>query len=297
MKNWFKFLIVLIVCIIVVGAVYIWRFGIPNFLSRDDRYIKQLYENITFEDETVQKKLDNKKIIFTKSVEQENLEETVEFNIENGVVSCAVNQNSVSEKFVNETIKEVFMAAVRINKQSEENAIYSIIPDIIATKALQEDGYQLTTQNGVTRFSMKTNGKFNLANGAEVYIKVSDLENVADVIKYKLQSKIIEKPGIALEKTVSYSKDLVFIIYEKEKLTDRTYNSFLALIDVLIEDKSKVEYIKANYPVITRSGTLTLQGVTISLNEKINENNIHIYNMPEQYEYMLIRIDANAVER
>lgn len=56
MKNWFKFLIVLIVCIIVVGAVYIWRFGIPNFLSRDDRYIKQLYENITFEDETVQKK-------------------------------------------------------------------------------------------------------------------------------------------------------------------------------------------------------------------------------------------------
>lgn len=297
MKNWFKFLIVLIVCIIVVGAVYIWRFGIPNFLSRDDRYIKQLYENITFEDETVQKKLDNKKIIFTKSVEQENLEETVEFNIENGVVSCAVNQNSVSEKFVNETIKEVFMAAVRINKQSEENAIYSIIPDIIATKALQEDGYQLTTQNGVTRFSMKTNGKFNLANGAEVYIKVSDLENVADVIKYKLQSKIIEKPGIALEKTVSYSKDLVFIIYEKEKLTDRTYNSFLALIDVLIKDKSKAEYIKANYPVITRSGTLTLQGVTISLNEKINENNIHIYNMPEQYEYMLIRIDANAVER
>ena len=297
MKNWFKFLIVLIVCIIVVGAVYIWRFGIPNFLSRDDRYIKQLYENITFEDESVQKKLDNKKIIFTKSVEQENLEETVEFNIENGVVSCAVNQNSVSEKFVNETIKEVFMAAVRLNKQSEENAIYSIIPDIIATKALQEDGYQLTTQNGVTRFSMKTNGKFNLANGAEVYIKVSDLENVADVIKYKLQSKIIEKPGIALEKTVSYSKDLVFIIYEKEKLTDRTYNSFLALIDVLIKDKSKVEYIKANYPVITRSGTLTLQGVTISLNEKINENNIHIYNMPEQYEYMLIRIDANAVER
>lgn len=297
MKNWFKFLIVLIVCIIVVGAVYIWRFGIPNFLSRDDRYIKQLYENITFEDETVQKKLDNKKIIFTKSVEQENLEETVEFNIENGVVSCAVNQNSVSEKFVNETIKEVFMAAVRINKQSEENAIYSIIPDIIATKSLQEDGYQLTTQNGVTRFSMKTNGKFNLANGAEVYIKVSDLENVADVIKYKLQSKIIEKPGIALEKTVSYSKDLVFIIYEKEKLTDRTYNSFLALIDVLIKDKSKAEYIKANYPVITRSGTLTLQGVTISLNEKINENNIHIYNMPEQYEYMLIRIDANAVER
>lgn len=297
MKNWFKFLIVLIVCIIVVGAVYIWRFGIPNFLSRDDRYIKQLYENITFEDETVQKKLDNKKIIFTKSVEQENLEETVEFNIENGVVSCAVNQNSVSEKFVNGTIKEVFMAAVRINKQSEENAIYSIIPDIIATKALQEDGYQLTTQNGVTRFSMKTNGKFNLANGAEVYIKVSDLENVSDVIKYKLQSKIIEKPGIALEKTVSYSKDLVFIIYEKEKLTDRTYNSFLALIDVLIKDKSKVEYIKANYPVITRSGTLTLQGVTISLNEKINENNIHIYNMPEQYEYMIIRMNANEVEK
>lgn len=297
MKNWFKFLIVLIVCIIVVGAVYIWRFGIPNFLNRDDRYIKQLYENITFEDETVQKKLDNKKIIFTKSVEQENLEETVEFNIENGIVSCAVNQNSVSEKFINETIKEVFMAAVRINKQSEENAIYSIIPDIIATKALQEDGYQLTTQNGVTRFSMKTNGKFNLANGEEVYIKVSDLENVADVIKYKLQSKIIEKPGIALEKTVSYSKDLVFIIYEKEKLTDRTYNSFLALIDVLIKDKSKVEYIKANYPVITRSGTLTLQGVTISLNEKINENNIHIYNMPEQYEYMIIRMNANEVEK
>lgn len=304
MKNWIKFLIVLIICIVVVGAVYVWKFGLPAFLSKDERYIKELYSSIVFEDENIQKTLEGKKITFTKKVEQSENEEsagenveTIEFHLENGILSTVIQEGSVSPTFISEAIKAVFLQAARLNAQSEENAIYSLIPDIIADKKLQEDGYQLISQNGVTRFSMKTNKKFNLANGEDVYIKISDIESVADVLKYKLQSKIIEKPGIVLEKTVSYSGDLVYIIYEKEKLTDRTYNSFVSLITGLLKSKERVEYVKANYPVITRSGTLTLKGVTISLNEKINENNIHVYEVPDGYEYMVVRIDINEVER
>lgn len=292
MRNWWKLLIVIVICTIGVSAVYIWKVGLPEFLSREERYMSSIYSNLAIEDETITAKLEGKSILFTKKTEK--IEQTIEFVASKGVVSV-VTSDSIEENFANSTVKYVFLAATKLNGQSEENAIYSLIPDVIANKTLLEDGYSLTYQNGVTRFNMKINKKFNLANGQDIYIKVSDIEKVEDVIKYKLQSKIIEKPGIAFEKTVSYSQNLVFIIYEKEKLTDRTYNSLIALVTVLLKDK--VEYIKANYPGITRAGTIMLDGITISLNEKINENNVHSYDMPDGYEYMVIKIDINEVGR
>lgn len=293
MKNWIKLIIVLIVCMVGVGSVYIWKFGIPEFLNREERYMKEIYTSLVLE-EGIEAKLQDKSIVFTYSGENGNIQ-TLQFDADNGIVSMVVYDSSVSEKFRDSAVKSVFLAAVEKNGQSEENAIYSLISDVIADKTLDSDGYSLTSQNGVTRFNMKINQKFNLANGQEVYIKVTDLEKVEDVIKYKLQSKIIEKPGIVFEKAVSYSDKLVYIIYEKEKLTDRTYNSFMSLVNTLLKDKA--EYVKLNYPNITRAGTLTLDGVTISLNEKIKENNVHSYNVPDGYEYMVVRIDINEVER
>lgn len=292
MKNWIKLIIVLIVCIIVVGSVYVWKFGLPSFLSREEEYMDTIYSTLDLDDENITVKLDNKKIIFTKEDEEEP--QTIEFEVSDGVISAIV-PDSISEEFMNTTIKVMFMAATKLNEQSEENAIYSLIPDVIVNKTLSDDGFSLITQNGVTRFSMKINKKFNLANGQEVYIKDTDIKAVEDIIKYKLQSKIIEKPGIVFEKTVSYSDDLIYIIYEKDKLTDRAYNSLLSLITVLISDK--LDYVKTNYPVITRAGTLQLDGISISLNEKINVNNVHSYNMPADYEYMIVRINANMIER
>lgn len=295
MKSWFKFIIVLIVCIVIVGGVYIWKFGLPAFLSREERYMKSIYSNLAIDNETIEVKLQDKSIVFNK--EGEGRLETVQFNIENGVVSAVIYDSNTSEEFKNLAIKYVFLAAVKLNQQSEENAIYSLISDVIEDKELQKDGYSLTYQNNITRFNMKINEKFNLANGEDVYIKASDVEKVLDVIKYKLQSKIIEKPGIVLEKTVTYSNDLVYIIYEKERLTNRTYNSFISLITTLLKEQSDVDYVKANYPSITRAGTIKLKGITISLNEGIKEGNVHKYNMPEDYEYMVIRVDSKEVER
>lgn len=300
MKNWSKLLILVIICVIVVGAVYVWKLGLPAFLSREERYMSSLYSKLVIDDEKITAALEGKSIIFTKKIVQtkdgEETEETmtIEFSASNGIVNAVV-PSSVEDSFVNSAVKYVFLAATNLNEQDEINAIYSLIPDVIANKTLSDDGYSFVSQNGVTRFSMKINQKFNLANGQDVYIKVADVENVIDIIKYKLQNKIIEKPGIVLEKAVSYSDKLVYIIYEKEKLTDRAYNSFLSLITEVLENK--LEYVKANYPSITRAGTLTLDGITISLNEKINENNIHTYNMPEGYEYMVVRININEVEK
>ena len=320
MKSWVKFLIVLIVCILVVGGVYVWRFGLPAFLSRDERYVNELYSHIILEDENIEKKVENKKIIFTQNSEeakspdeldtQEGTDndktsnsgdvkepKIIEFILENGVISATIDEDKIPSDFADKVIKAMFIAAVNLNEQSEENAIYSLIPDVLADKKLQEDGYQQTSQNGVTRFSMKANKKFILANGEDVYIKIADLEKVADVIKYKLQDKIIEKPGIIFEKAISYSNNLVYVIYESGKLTNRTYNSFLSLISTVMKDKNKVEYIKENYPSITRAGTLTLNGITISLNENLAKDNIHMYDIPEEYEYMIIWIDVNEIER
>lgn len=293
MKNWIKLIIVLVVCIIAVGSVYIWRFGLPEFFNGDEKYIKSIYSNLVLDDETIEVKVEGKKIVFTKLIEEEK-KETIEFVLSNGVVSTAV-PSSISQDFMNATIKSVFVAATKLNGQEEEKAIYSIIPDVIADKTLIEDGYSLTTQNEVTRFSFKKGQKFNLANIEDIYIKAEELKEVEDIIKYRLQSKIIEKPGIVFEKAASYSKSLVFIIYEKDKLTDRSYNSFIALITTLLGNK--LEYVKENYPRITRAGTLTLSGITISLNEKIRENNMSLYDKPDGYEYMVIRIDINEVER
>lgn len=296
MKNWIKFLIVLIICLVTVSVVYIWRFGVPSFLNREEKYINSLYSNMVVEDENIKFEVNNKSIVFTKQNEGKD-PEIIEFNLENNVISAVIFNSSTSQEFIDSAIKTIFVAATKINGQSEENAIYSLITDVVIDKTLQEDGYSLINQNGITRFSMKTNEKFNLANGEEVYIKESDIKNVVDVIKYNLQGKIIEKPGIVFEKAVSYSKKLVYIIYEKGRLTNRTYNSFESLITVLLKDKEKAEYVKANYPTITRAGTLTLDGITISLNEKINDNNVHTYNMPENYEYMIIQIDQSEIER
>lgn len=320
MKSWVKFLIVLIVCILVVGGVYVWRFGLPAFLSRDERYVNELYSHIILEDENIEKKVENKKIIFTQNSEeakspdeldtQEGTDndktsdsgdvkepKIIEFILENGVISATIDEDKIPSDFADKVIRVMFIAAVNLNEQSEENAIYSLIPDVLADKKLQEDGYQQTSQNGVTRFSMKANKKFILANGEDVYIKIADLEKVADLIKYKLQDKIIEKPGIIFEKAISYSNNLVYVIYERGKLTNRTYNSFLSLISTVMKDKNKVEYVKENYPSITRAGTLTLNGITISLNENLAKDNIHMYDIPDEYEYMIIWIDVNEIER
>lgn len=295
MKSWIKFFIILIVCVVGVGIVYIWRFGLPAFFSREERYMKSIYEALEIDDETVEAKLEDKSIVFTKKAEGENAE-TIQFDVENGILTAVMYNNSVSDEFKTLAVKYVFIAAVKNNGQSEVNAIYSLIPDVIAEKELQSDGYSMTDQNGITRFNMKISGKFNLANGKDVYIKKSDIEKVADVIKYKLQYKIIEKPGIVLEKTVTYSSDFVYIIYEKEKLTDRTYNSLISLVSTLL-GASKVSYIQDNYPSITRAGTIKLDGISISLNEGIDIGNVHKYDMPDDYEYMVVRINSNEVGR
>lgn len=293
MKNWLKLLIVVVICIVGVGAVYVWKFGLPAFLSREERYMNSVFSNLVIENDTITAKLQEKSIIFTKKMDSGE-EQMIEYTVSNEVVSAVVS-SSVQEDFVNSTVRYVFLAATKINGQNEINAIYSLIPDVIADKTLSDDGYSLVSQNGVTRFSMRINEKFNLANGQDVYIKISDIENVIDIIKYKLQNKIIEKPGIVFEKAVSYSDKLVYIIYEKEKLTDRAYNSLISLITEVLG--SKLEYVTSNYPSITRAGTLTLDGITISLNEKINDNNVHTYEMPEDYEYMVIRINIDEVAR
>lgn len=291
MKTWIKLIIILVFCIVLVGTAYILRFGWPEWENKDEKMLQNIVDNISTklsEQDSVE--LVGEDILYKR---QDATEKMVTFKFERGVISASVNVNEQDILFFDEAVSKVFEAVAVYNGYDADNARYSLTKDILNSKSLEEDGYQYTTLNNVTRFWVFTNKKLNLANKEEVYIKDSDIESMTDILKNKLQYKLIEKVGIVLEKNVSYARNLVFVIYEQEQLTERTYNSLMTLLRNVIGREEVIQYVKTNYPVITRAGTLTLDGISISLNENLGEGNVHYYEMPDNYEYMLVKINID----
>ena len=293
MKTWIKFIIILLVCVLVIGSVYVWRFGWPKWENKDEKLLQNIFDSITSnnsKESNIIASLNKNNIVFSKT---ENNEETIEFTFDNGIMVSSVKEKETDMDFYKDTISMVFEAVAVYNGYDAINARYSLTEDILVNKKLGEDGYQYTSLNNVARFMVTTKKKLNLANKEEVYIKESDLQGIEDVITNKLQYRLIEKVGIALEKNVSYSRNLVFVIYEQEMLSSRTYNSLLTLIKMVTGNSKLVEYVSSNYPIITRAGTLTLDGISISLNEGLGEGNVYYYEKPDDYEYMLIKINID----
>lgn len=294
MKTWIKLVIILVICVMLVGAVYIWRFGWPEWENKDEKMLQNIVESISQklidEESSVTVQLNGSDIVYTR---QNEITETITFKFEKGVISAAINENDIDITFFDDSISKLFEAVAVYNGYSAHNARYSLTKDILNTKNLENDGYQYTSLNNVARFMVATNKKLNLANKEEVYIKESDLQDIADILKNRLQYKLVEKPGIAVEKNISYARNLVFVVYEQEQLTDRTYLSLMSLLRVITGNEALIQYVKNNYPVITRAGTLTLDGITISLNEGLGEGNVHYYEMPDDYEYMLVKINID----
>jgi len=294
MKTWIKLVIILAICIVLVGAVYIWRFGWPEWENKDEKMLQNIVESISQklvdEESTDTVQLIGRDIVYTR---QNEITETITFKFEKGLISSAINEKEMDITFFDETVSKLFETVAEYNGYSADNARYSLTKDILNTKTLEVDGYQYTSLNDVSRFMVATNKKLNLANKEEVYIKESDLQEITDILKNRLQYRLIEKPGIVVEKNISYSRNLVFVVYEQEKLTDRTYTSIMSVLRVLTENEALIQYVKDNYPVITRAGTLTLDGITISLNEGLGEGNVHYYEKPDNYEYMLVKINID----
>jgi len=291
MKTWIKLIVFFVICVLIVGTVYVWKFGWPKFENKEEKMLQNIVKNISTnlpEDMSVQ--LNDKNILYTRKGEKT---ETITFSFDKGLITGAINENEMDTKFFDEAVSKLFEAIAVYNGYNEANARYSLTKDIIKDKLLDEDGYQYTSLNNISRFMVVTNKPLNLANKEEVYIKESDLLNSIDILKSRLQYKLIEKIGIVLEKNVSYSRNLVFVIYEQEELTNRTYMSLMTLLRVLTGNDTLADYVKENYPVITKAGTLTLDGISISLNEGLGDGNVHYYNMPKDYEYLLVKINID----
>lgn len=306
MKIWIKSLVVIVICLFAISTVYVLKFGFPEFNIKKTNIMAEIFENISQDEEFLKNKekddyiidielADNTITFNRKFSEQGSAIDSIEFICEKSTITTAIDENKVDTDYAKEVIQWVFGSTCEVLGYSKENAKYSLIDDIVIDKTLEKDGYQLVSQNDVTRLMVSTKTNLNLAQKDEVYIKTEDLIPYLDIIKSKLQYKLIEKPGIVFEKNVSYSKNLVFVIYEKGGLTNRTYTSLMNILDAVVANETYKEYVKANYPVITSSGTLSLKGITISLNEKLGEGNIHYYSKPNDYEYMLIRINLEEM--
>ncbi|MBR5227888.1 MAG: hypothetical protein IKV94_04535 [Clostridia bacterium] len=308
MKVWIKLIVIVLSCLLLVGGVYVWKFGFPEFENKEEKFLNNLVqdinENYKFINFNVDKtyeysaKLDGNNVVFEKSLRSDKLvEQSIVFEYAKNTINTAIEDAKVDSTFSDIAITCVFEAVASINGYEKENASYSLIADIIDEKTLEKDGYTKTNQHGVTRFWVYTNKDLNLANKQDVYIKPEDLDHFSDILDDRLQYKLIEKPGIVFEKNVSYGQNLVFVIYEKDGLTQRTYKSMLSMLDVVVDNPKITDYIKENYPIITRAGTLSLDGITISLNEKLGEGNVHYYQNPGNYEYMLFRINIDKIKK
>lgn len=299
MKVWIKFIIILIVCIGAVFGVYVWRFGMPKFLNKEGKALEAIYdivqEQLKMENvQNIEATLEDSKISFTLSKENEK-KQNIEFERQGSIISAIIDENIIDDSFADKAISNIFVAVAKNRGYDESNARYSIISDIVKAKTLEQDGFQITSINGVTRFMIYMDKKLNLADKDEVYIKSSDIASIRDIFKNRLEYRLIEKPGIVMEKNISYSDYLVFVIYEEGILSKRTYDSLMTLLNEMVGEQL-VQYVKSNYSQITRNGTLTLNNITISLNEKLGEGNVHYYLKPENYEYMLVRINKDIIK-
>ena len=80
-------------------------------------------------------------------------------NLDGNLISTVIDETTTSSTFITQSLRLVFQAVVNLREENTEQAIFSLIPDIVQNKTLDKDGFQYTSQNNVTRFSAFVNKK------------------------------------------------------------------------------------------------------------------------------------------
>ena len=201
---------------------------------------------------------------------------------------------------------------------SKENALTELAVSMILTDCIGQlhgysDGELFTTLNSekVVNYTVENEGleiielpdngyqikidiskKIPLIDVSDVYIKVSDLEDLKEFITGKGSAEK-SKGNIWFNKSTFDDKEII-LIAEKDKLTDNAHKSILSIIEVMFNSSKASDYFKTNYSGMS-VGNKEFTGFKIEINPTKTEFEENLIPTGSGYEFARITIDKDLV--
>ena len=291
-------IIFLIVCVGFVAFVYITKYGTPNSSQNALPVVEAVLGNINLTSGTnISVRQDEKNIIFEKKHEAVVTPQTIVFEYSNEVFSTTISSQTVDTSFENGAIRMMFEAVAQYLEQDRTLAVYALEDEMLSTKTLKVDGYELSKDldKNTTTFKIGVDKKLNLLSKEDAYFSSEQILSIGNnILADKLQYARLNRSNLILEKNISYTDEfMIFSIYEKGDLSQRGHNTLMTLLKAVTDDKT-LKYVKENYPQITNDGILILDGIILSINKDYTELSHTGYVKESEYdEYIRVYIDTD----
>ena len=166
---------------------------------------------------------------------------------------------------------------------SDEINNYTLANEGIETKVLENEQLQI---------KVDINKKIPLVDFSNVYIKVSDLDDLKEFISG--DGSATDSKGNVWYNKFGYHGENVLLVAEKDNLTENTYKSILSIIEVMFESDKASEYFASNYSGMS-VGDKEFAGVKIEVNPAKTENEENLIPDESNYKFVRITIDKELV--
>lgn len=293
----FLVIISMLVCIGAVAFVYVSKYGTPNSEENVLPILEEIAEKIDVNpNSNVSVKLEDKSIIFEKQISGVATSQMVKFEYLSYVFTAKIPNSTVDNTFKDAAILMMFEAVAEYLEQDRSLAIYALDDELISTKTLKADGYELVldNENNMTIFKISIDKKLNLISKEDSYFSKEQILGLGNTLARPMEYARLNKENLILEKNISYNDYMIFSIYEAGALSSRAHNALISLLTAVTSEE-KAKYVKDNYPVITKDGILILDGVILSINKDYPGFSHVSYVTNKEYGgYIRIYIDMNT---
>ena len=159
----FLVIISMLVCIGAVAFVYVSKYGTPNSEENVLPILEEIVEKIDVNpNSNVSVKLEDKSIIFEKQISGVATSQMVKFEYLSYVFTAKIPNSTVDNTFKDSAILMMFEAVAEYLEQDRSLAIYALDDELISTKTLKADGYELVldNENNMTIFKISIKWSF-----------------------------------------------------------------------------------------------------------------------------------------
>ena len=184
------------------------------------------------------------RIVFKNDEHQGTLKGT----LKDDVLSFAIKNNDANALTKAMLIYTVVDALGQLNG-NDKGYVSSMLSSYDLKKAtMEKDGFELSVKDDSNVYEFKTNQKFKLGKLKNNYYTLKDLEEYKDTL---INEGFFQtaKGNLILYKDNDYQKKNIIYICELNKLTSRTYNSLLNVIEIMYGSEYKTSF-QDNYKIL-----------------------------------------------
>lgn len=215
-----------------------------------------------------------------------------EYVLEENILSAEFSEaNSLAGVLVTNVLVD---SIGKLHGYSDGDLLPTLSSDEIVKYTVKNEGFEIKKlSSGSSKVMIDINKKIPLMNFSNVYLEVSDLQ---DLKNYIAGDGVAEKSkGNVWFNKNGYNGKNTVLVAEKGKLTNNAYQSILSIVEVMFDSKKAVNYFEKNYASIAENKEF--EGIKIEINPTKTEFEESVIPEESGREFIRLTIDKNVVTK